>query len=69
MSEGASVPWVVFERRDRSNARIVTTIHFREAIERGAEKLGRRVDQVDYTPVYPHETAEEAKQRVAGSVG
>lgn len=69
MTEAIGEPWVVFERARPSNSVIAVAADLPSAKQRGAAKLGLKLEQVDTWVVYQGETAEQAKARVAGSIG
>jgi hypothetical protein len=62
------VPWVVFHRITRK-AGIINAVSYRRALETAADRLNVSVETLDYSPVYDYETPDQAKARVAGSVG
>lgn len=63
------VPWIVFHKTDRARAVIVNAVAYPQAKTEGARRLALKEHEVDYSVVFPHEKADEAKARVAGSVG
>jgi hypothetical protein len=69
MTEPAQpMPWVVFEKKKRSNSVIVVDASFPNARKRGAIRLRLRETDVDYAPVIAGESVKAAKSRVAGAV-